>query len=158
MMFTFDIALKATLLAGAALALVALLRTQSAAVRHWILTMGVVCVAALPLLTLVVPSWHIRVAASAPPRRADVGSDALVAVTIMPQAAAATERPGARAVARSSLATRAPLFVWAAGAALSGLMLVVGLVRLRAAAMPRARLVERARSDPEGAAVRAHQL
>src|SRR5207253_3546754 len=56
--------------------------------------------------------------------------------------AAATERPGARAVARSSLATRAPLFVWAAGAALSGLMLVVGLVRLRAIGRAARRVVD----------------
>ena len=130
MIFTLDVALKATLLAGAALALAAVLRTQSAAVRHWVLTMGVVCVAALPLLTLVVPSWHIPVASSAP--RAVVRPGAVVAVTIMPQGVAATEQPDGRAAARSSLAAGAPLFVWMAGAALSALMLVVGLVRLRA--------------------------
>jgi len=131
MIFTLDVALKATLLAGAALALAAVLRTQSAAVRHWVLTMGVVCVAALPLLTLVVPSWHIPVASSAPPR-AVARPGAVVAVTIMPQGVAATEQPDGRAAARSSLAAGAPLFVWMAGAALSALMLVVGLVRLRA--------------------------
>ena len=132
MIFTLDVALKATVLASAALALAAVLRTQSAAVRHWVLTMGVVCVAALPLLTLVVPSWHIPVAASAPAPRADVRPGTVVAVTIMPQGAAATEQADGRAAARSSLAAGAPLFVWTAGAALSALMLVVGLVRLRA--------------------------
>ena len=115
MIFGLDVAVKATLLAGAALALAARLRTQSAAVRHWVLTMGVVCVAALPLLTLVVPSWHIPVAASAPPPRADVRRGAVVAVTIMPQGAAAAEPPEARAADTSSLTARAPLFVWVAG-------------------------------------------
>ena len=142
MIFTLDVAVKATLLAGAALALAALLRTQSAAVRHWVLTMGVVCVAALPLLTLVVPSWHIPVTAPAPPPRADVPPGAVVAVTIMPQRVAATEPPGGRAVGRSSLAARAPLFVWMAGAALSALMLVAGLVRLRAIGRAATRVVD----------------
>ena len=132
MIFTVDVALKATLLAGAALALAELLRTQSAAVRHWVLTMGVVCVAALPLLTLVVPSWHIPVAASAPPAPGDVRPGPVVAVTIMPQGAATMEQPDGRAASRWSFAARAPLVVWSAGAALSALMLVVGLVRLRA--------------------------
>jgi TonB family protein len=141
MIFTLDVALKATLLAGAALALAAVLRTQSAAVRHWVLTMGVVCVAALPLLTLVVPSWHIPVASSAPPR-AVVRPGAVVAVTIMPQGVAATEQPDGRAAARSSLAAGAPLFVWMAGAALSALMLVVGLVRLRAIGRAATRVVD----------------
>jgi TonB family protein len=142
MIFTLDVALKATLLAGAALALAALLRTQSAAVRHWILTMGVVCVAALPLLTLVVPSWHIPVDTSAPPTAADNRVGAVVAVTIMPHGVAATEQPDARAATPPSLVSRAPLFVWAAGAALSGLMLVVGLVRLRVIGRAATRVVD----------------
>jgi len=88
MIFTFEVALKAALLAGTALALAALLRHQSAAVRHWILTVGVVCVAALPLLALVVPSWHIPLAASAPAPPADGHAGPVVAITIMPQDAA----------------------------------------------------------------------
>jgi len=142
MIFTLDVALKATLLAGAALALAAVLRAQSAALRHWVLTTGIVCVAALPLLTLVVPSWHIPVSSSAPPPSAAVRPGAVVAVTIMPQGVAGTEQPDGRTAARQSLAASAPLLVWIVGAALSALMFVVGLVRLRAIGRAATRVVD----------------
>jgi TonB family protein len=132
MMFTLDLALKAALLAGAALALAALRRRQSAAVRHWILAVGVVGVAALPLLALVVPSWHIPVVGPAPTVRPAVHAGPVVAVTIMPQDAAVTATAAARAAGPSSLLSRLPVLVWVGGVALSALMLVVGLVRLRA--------------------------
>jgi TonB family protein len=141
MIFTLALALKAALLAGAALALAALLRRQSAAVRHWILTVGVVCIAALPLLAFVVPSWHIPVAAPAPPR-ADVHTGPVVAITIMPQDGAAAETAAAQA-GPSSLLPRLPAFVWVSGVMLSGLMLVVGLVRLRAIGRTATRVVDR---------------
>jgi TonB family protein len=141
MIFTLALALKAALLAGAALALAALLRRQSAAVRHWILTVGVVCIAALPLLAFVVPSWHIPVAAPAPPR-ADVHTGPVVAITIMPQDGAAAESAAAQA-GPSSLLPRLPAFVWVSGVMLSGLMLVVGLVRLRAIGRTATRVVDR---------------
>lgn len=142
MIFTLALALKAALLAGAALALAALLRRQSAAVRHWILTVGVVCIAALPLLAFVVPSWHIPVAAPAPPPRADVHTGPVVAITIMPQDGAAAETAAAQA-GPSSLLPRLPAFVWVSGVMLSGLMLVVGLVRLRAIGRTATRVVDR---------------
>jgi TonB family protein len=142
MIFTLEFALKAALLAGAALALAALLRHQSAAVRHWILTVGVVCVAALPLLALVVPSWHIPVAASAPLPRADLHAAPVVAITIMPQDAAMMETAVARESRPSSLVSRLPVLVWVGGVVLSGLMLVVGLVRLRAIGRTATRVVD----------------
>jgi len=144
MIFTLEFALKAALLAGTALALAALLRHQSAAVRHWILTVGVVCVAALPLLALVVPSWHIPVAASAPLPRADVHAAPVVAITIMPQDAAVAETAAAARASRpSSLVSRLPVFVWVGGVVLSALMLVVGLVRLRAIGRTATRVADR---------------
>jgi TonB family protein len=132
MIFTLEFALKAALLAGAALALAALLRRQSAAVRHWILTVGVVCVAALPLLALVVPSWHIPIAASAPAPPSAAHAGALVAVTIMPQDGAAAEPAAAGALPPASPLSRLPAVVWVGGVVISMLMLVIGLVRLRA--------------------------
>jgi len=142
MIFTLEVALKAALLAGAALALAALLRRQSAAVRHWILTVGVVCVAALPLLALVVPSWHIPITAPAPAPRAAVHAGPVVAVTIMPQEGAATEPAAARALRPGSLLSRLPAFVWVGGVVMSGLMLVIGLVRLRAIGRTATRIVD----------------
>jgi len=154
MIFTLDVVVKASLVAAAALAITALLRAQSAAVRHWILAVSVVCVAALPLLTAVVPAWRIPLAAPAAPRAAEPSSST-VSVTIMPQPGRQSESADARSRAelpRSSfaaaplsvLASRFFLALWLAGAAVSGLVLVVGLVRLRAIAA-RARRLDTAR-------------
>ena len=142
MIFTLEFALKAALLAGAALALAAVLRHQSAAVRHWILTVGVVCIAALPLLALVVPSWHIPMVASAAAPRADLQAGRVVAATIMPQDAATTETAVAPVSRPSPRVSRLPALVWAGGVALSALMLMIGLVRLRAIRRTATRVVD----------------
>ena len=115
MIFTLESALKAALLAGAALALAALLRHQSAAVRHWILTVGVACVAALPLLALVVPPWHIPRRRAGAARRCSAAP--VVAITIMPRDAAATETAAAVASRPSPRLSRLPALVWAVGVA-----------------------------------------
>src|SRR5262249_47444907 len=133
MMFTLDMALKASLVGAAALAATALLRAQSAAVRHWILTVSVVCVAALPLLSLIVPTWQIPVAAR--PAPATDRSASTISVAIMPQSGAALEMPAPvkQIAAEPRDASQWParfwlVPVWLSGAAVSGLMLIVGLI------------------------------
>ncbi|HKB14182.1 MAG TPA: M56 family metallopeptidase [Vicinamibacterales bacterium] len=137
MIFPLDLALKSSLIAAAALAVTALLRTQSAAVRHWILAMSVACLAALPLLAAVVPAWRLPLTTSAPPREAALSSPT-VSVTIMPQSAGRSsndegrgqtrrERAGAISPSRMML-----LPLWLAGAAISGAALIAGMIRLRA--------------------------
>src|SRR5206468_2094646 len=54
-----DIVVKVSLLVGAALAVMPLLRSRSAALRHWVLAVALVCAVAMPLLTIVAPAWHI---------------------------------------------------------------------------------------------------
>jgi TonB family protein len=73
----------------------------------------------------------------------------------MPQPVAATERPQGDDADRSFLAARAPLVIWMAGAALSVLMLVVGLARLRAIGRAAARVVDPRRLDLLDALARA---
>src|SRR5499427_4194581 len=147
MIFTLDLALKASLIATAALAATTLLRAQSAAVRHWILTVSVVCVAALPLLSAIVPTWQIPFATAVPSPAADQPSPT-VTVAIMPQSGAASEQPEPRnqkVEAENPLVSRFLarfwlLPVWLVGAVAGGLVLIVGLIRLRAIAATATRL------------------
>ncbi|HMF98396.1 MAG TPA: M56 family metallopeptidase [Vicinamibacterales bacterium] len=147
MIFTLDLALKASLIAAAALAATTLLRAQSAAVRHWVLTVSVVCVAALPLLSAILPTWQIPFA-TAVPSRAAVQSSPTVTVAIMPQSGAASEPPEPRnqkVEAENRFVSRFParvslLPVWLVGAVAGGLVLIVGLIRLRAIAATATRL------------------
>jgi TonB family protein len=149
MIFTLDVALKASLVAAAALAVTTLLRAQSAAVRHWILTVSVVCVAALPLLTVIVPTWQVPIATSAPSPAAD-RSSSTVSVAIMPQTGTDSEPAAVRGqksddfsllpVHFSLFTSNVFLLLWLSGVAVSGLVLIVGLIRLRTIAAGARRL------------------
>src|SRR5688500_13235571 len=57
--------MKMSLIVFGALGLTFLLRRRSAALRHWVLAAGVVCAAALPFLTAVVPTWSLPFATPA---------------------------------------------------------------------------------------------
>ena len=59
--------LKISIVVLIALAAAALSRRRSAALRHWILSAAIVCAAAMPLLTSVVPSWSVPVAGMSAP-------------------------------------------------------------------------------------------
>ena len=50
---------KASLVLGVALAATSLLRRQSAALRHWILAVGLLCAAAMPALQWLTPAWTL---------------------------------------------------------------------------------------------------
>src|SRR5262249_10064747 len=95
MMVTFDLAGKTSLIAGAGLLVAAILRVRSAARRRWILAMSVACIAALPLLTIIVPTWQLPIAGLAPASVTPPASSA-VSVTIMPQAAEDSKAPAVR--------------------------------------------------------------
>jgi TonB family protein len=150
MIFTLDVVVKASLVAAAALAVTALLRGQSAAVRHWILTVSVVCVAALPLLTVIVPAWQIPIVSLRSSPAID-RSSATVSVAIMPQdadskqSAARGRQSEQRDVSLlgadvSGLTSHFFLLSWLSGVAVSGLVLIVGLIRLRTIAAGAVRL------------------
>jgi TonB family protein len=115
-------------IAALALAAAALLRNRSAALRHWILSSAVVCVALMPVLGTVLPAWRVPVTAVA------AGED-----TIEPAAPLdPLGRPGSRRAAGDSAATvdrgggtRVLLAIWLAGIVVNGAVLIGAMVRLR---------------------------
>jgi TonB family protein len=109
-----------------ALGATALLRKRSAAIRHLVLSAAVVCAAAVPALGLVVPSWHLRLGTSLV--RTEPRQEPLAAADQRPQqVSGAAERESFLAV-RPLMDGALPL--WVAGAAISLLVLLVGLGRL----------------------------
>ena len=115
---------KASIVMLAALAAVACLRRQSAALRHWILSAAIVAAMAAPLLGQVMPSWHVPLGpgpiATAPsPSRATPARSPSEALAIP-------------IAARAALPVTGPLVTatWIAGAGVSLLILLVGLGRL----------------------------
>ncbi len=59
--FLLDLALKSTVLLLMAWVLAASLRNASAAIRHWVLSAAIVGVLALPILSLMLPSWRLDI-------------------------------------------------------------------------------------------------
>jgi TonB family protein len=120
--------IELTLILLSGLGLTAALKRQSAATRHWTLTLAILCAAASPALERVVPAWSLFGTA---PR---LGS--LPVVGALPSAADLSRANGtARAAvpaAASGLELRAWLIAaWAGGAFVSLAVLAVGLARLR---------------------------
>jgi len=120
-----DTIIKTALIVLLALAATAVLRRQSAALRHWMLAAAIVCAAATPLFTIVVPSWDFPrveppsggLTLAADPDR---GSDASrTAVATRGRDAAGTRKLTQRLVA-----------VWIAGSTIGLSMLLIGLARL----------------------------
>lgn len=64
MSLLLDTTIKVSVLVVFALAGSAVLRTQSAAVRHWVLSAALGCATAMPVLAVVVPSWSLPLSVS----------------------------------------------------------------------------------------------
>ena len=131
-----DIVMKVSLVLAAALAAMPLLRGRSAAFRHWVLAVALVCAAAMPLLTIIAPAWHIPVSTFAIGTTAP--RPAPVSVTIASRQSPArgfdqtADAPRMAADARRGMDLPALVgLLWAIGAAASAAMLVVGFARLR---------------------------
>ena len=58
-----DIVLKVSLILSTAIGLSMALRGKSAALRHWVLSVGIVCAVTAPLLVSVAPVWHAPIGA-----------------------------------------------------------------------------------------------
>ena len=134
-----DAAVRTSLVVLAALGVTTVLSRRSAALRHWILTVGIACAAATPLLQLALPSWRIAppiLTADAPSGQATVSTAVVVRVPRQP----AETGPIVSADGEGSRASlpMIVLSIWLAGALSSLCVLVVGLRRLsRAAAAAR---------------------
>ncbi|PYR92699.1 MAG: hypothetical protein DMF84_12230 [Acidobacteria bacterium] len=129
--------MKISILVLVALCATRLLRNQSAAQRHWILAVAIVCAGVLPMLELLVPAWPLS-----------IGSPSFAELTLPSHPAAATERTSTFSADRITRQAGAPVvgsardavrgwstrsilaLMWIAGVAMGLLVLVLGLIRL----------------------------
>jgi TonB family protein len=127
---------KASVIVVVALAATRLMRRRSAALRHSVLAAAIACVAPMPLLGPVIPSWHVDlgidptvVAPTAPSdtRRAATSGSATAAYEAQTVIAFAgpSGNPG-RASGAGALA-----LLWITGTAVGLGLLIVGVCRLR---------------------------
>ncbi len=107
-----------------ALAASALLRRQSAAVRHFVLAAALVCAAVTPAVRLVAPVWQST------PRLQVIDRPLAVFDETAVPATAAAARPAAARSTDAAAVLRGVGVVWMTGAGLSVLVLLVGLGRL----------------------------
>ena len=133
MTFLLDVTLRSSILLAMGLTLMPLLRRQSAALRHLVLYACLMCAAAMPLATWLVPQWQALDVAGVLPepvidsvaplawaRQPDRRLDAL-------QTGAVT---GSTAQSLIGAVDAIVLPIWLTGAVLSVLMLGIGLARL----------------------------
>ena len=125
MSLLIESAVKVSLIVLVALGAAALLGRQSAALRHWVLSIAICCAALLPILIVVVPAWHAVQGAQS----------SLRVIAVEPFSSTGRDVqavPGAQASEISPPSRRA-LFVgavWIAGALGSLSILLIGFARL----------------------------
>lgn len=138
MIMLLSVTIKVAILTLAALVATALLRRQSAAVRHFVLATAFACSLCVPVMERVLPSWSLPLPSiwSASP-----ASSSLRFVTTLPDAPAvarpviAGDRPGMGVPSLTTLLVS----IWIGGAVIACTVLLAGLFRLRtlaAASMP----------------------
>ena len=130
MITLLDATLKTSFILGFALAAVTVARNASAAVRHWMLSAAIVCALATPALALFVPSWQIGPGLSSSTTRTGTSTDSLGTLRLSSTAAETAVTTSASPAAFSEAIRRLVVPIWLAGAAMSLLMLLVGLGRL----------------------------
>jgi beta-lactamase regulating signal transducer with metallopeptidase domain len=135
-------AIKMSIVLLLALALSALLRRRSAALRHWVLALGISLAALTPLAGSLLPTWQLAVLRAPAP-----ASSSTAAGQVMQLSSAGVDATPATAGMDTASSTTPPLpmlamFAWALGALISVASLAAGGLRLRALAR-RARPVRR---------------
>jgi beta-lactamase regulating signal transducer with metallopeptidase domain len=124
-----DVAVRSSAILLIGLAVMPLLRRQSAAFRHWVLSTAVIGAIAVPVAALLLPQFAAPLAVSSvvAPRLPDLGVSSSPGVaTATPAGGVATPEP----VVRSFLGATLLLPLWASGALLSLTALLAGLLRL----------------------------
>jgi beta-lactamase regulating signal transducer with metallopeptidase domain len=119
--------MKVALLVAVALIALLLLRRQSAALRHWVLALGIVCAALTPAVVVIVPEWHVPIGRGfsvAPVEPLPALAVSAREQFSIPSQQGSTHPPSP---ARTIDTWRA---IWIAGTALSLLILSIGLARL----------------------------
>jgi TonB family protein len=127
-----EIVLKVSLILSAALVMAMALRTRSAALRHWVLSVGIVCAVTAPVLVSVAPVWRPPLGA-----RADRPSQYVSPVMRVDDgvgAQASTTNPSPMAVADAAVrrvtAWQLAISIWMGGTLIAFTALVLGLARL----------------------------
>src|SRR5262245_44071936 len=123
-----ELVLKVSLILSAALAIAMALRARSAALRHWVLSVGIVCAATTPALVEIAPAWGVpfaltRDSRSQPAVRVVDAADGVVGEPV----AVGEPSPipvSANAVERISM-LQVLAWVWMAGSAAGCLALIV---------------------------------
>ena len=137
--------MKVSLILVMGLAIAAMLRTRSAALRHWVLAVAITCAAAAPLLVPLLPAWALPLPARMAPRQA-TAVEPVVDVSIV-QSGPANTAPAP--VSRQPSIAGLLVPIWIGGTMLGVCVLLVGLGRLAWLAShaqpPAARLVDLAR-------------
>jgi TonB family protein len=116
-----DLTLRSSLVLLAGLTLHGLLARRSAALRHWVLAAAIAAAAAVVPLSLAIPDWEVSVPALLP--------------SPIPSAFREVPRATPAAAETAAVPPRGPvlplaLLVWAAGFAVTAVLLVTGIVRL----------------------------
>jgi TonB family protein len=126
--------IKTSIVFAIALGSVALLRRQSAAVRHWVLTTAFVSAALLPVLVLVVPSWGVPMA---PPSSqqwiaasSQVDRQSPSAASLADGRLRQTSPPDAVNTVAAHSRVRFVAAVWMGGTGIGLVILLVGFARL----------------------------
>ncbi len=121
-------AIKASLVILPALAAVSCLRRQSAALRHWMLSAGIVAAIAVSLLSPVMPAWRLPL--DNLPRPRGIAAPASSTAAPAPQSGLLSHRLDV--AENGSLPSIKALITigWLAGTCVSALILLVGLCRL----------------------------
>jgi TonB family protein len=133
----FDSTVKVSLIVLMALAARVLLRRRSAAVRHWVLSVAIACAAAMPLLAMMVPAWHIM-PGTFPPEPATAQSESVVSTTTIlalgPVATGQARAEASKGAPSPSIGSRIAGMVgpiWLVGFSISLLVLLAGLGHLK---------------------------
>jgi beta-lactamase regulating signal transducer with metallopeptidase domain len=127
-----EVILKVSMILLAAILIAMVLRTRSAALRHWVLSIGIVCAFTTPLLMPMAPVWHLPFRLTpdqpSPAVRLAAPADGVVGVS------SSLDRPseGAGTPIRSTRPTGRQWLVWTwmAGTIVGVIALLVGLTRL----------------------------
>ena len=130
------------------------LRRRSAAARHWVLAVSILCAASAPMLGVIVPAWEIGIFSAPPAAVADAEpSSAVITTETFSTDPASPGQPlsqvrasAARGLGAGTAAAWLGL-TWVVGAAISLLVLFVGLAHLTWLASRARRLEEGRWSD-----------
>ncbi len=130
----FDSTLKISIILLAALAVAELLHRRSAAVRHWVLAVAVVCAFAVPLLGAFAPKWSVSMDFLSPARPSQ-GLGTVSTIAVLEEIsipAVEPDRQGSVTAARpdGNQVVWLVAVAWTVGAALTLTLLFVGLARL----------------------------